>query len=66
MKQAEEFYRLNGPTLSIELRRTLECFVASSRKRLWGRFRYACSCDVYRQSAFDNIVLRALISLNRL
>lgn len=66
MKQAEEFLRLYGPALSAEQHRTLERFVGSSRKRFLGRLGYACSCDVYRQSAFDSVVLRALVLLNRL
>jgi glycosyltransferase involved in cell wall biosynthesis len=66
MKQAEEFNRLYGTTLSAEQHRTLERFVGSNQKRFLGRLRYACSCDVYRQSTFDSVVLRALISLNRL
>jgi glycosyltransferase involved in cell wall biosynthesis len=66
MRQAEEFNGLYGSALSAEQRWTLERFVGSSRKRFFGRLGYACSCDVYRQSAFDSLVLRALISLNRL
>jgi glycosyltransferase involved in cell wall biosynthesis len=66
LKQAEELSRLYGPALTAEQRWTLERFVGSSRKQFLGRLRYACSCDVYRQSAFDSLVLRALISLNRL
>jgi glycosyltransferase involved in cell wall biosynthesis len=65
-RQAEEFDRLYGPALSVEQQSTLRRFVASSRAGFWGRLRYACSCDVYRQSVFDSLVLRALISLNRL
>ena len=65
-KQAEEFDRLYGPALSVEQQSTLRRFVASSRAGFWGRLSYACSCDVYRQSVFDSLVLRALISLNRL
>lgn len=65
-KQAEDFYRLYGPTLSADQRRSVERFVDSNRRGVWGRLRYVCSCDVYRQTRFDNLVLRALIVLNRL
>jgi glycosyltransferase involved in cell wall biosynthesis len=66
IKQAEEFNRLYGAAMSVEQRWTAERFVESSRKGFWGRLCYACSCDVYRQTAFDNLVLRVLISLKRL
>ncbi len=66
MKQAEEFKRLYGPALSVDQRDILERFVGSRRKGLGGRSWYACSCDVYRQSAFDSLVLRGLVLLNRL
>lgn len=66
IKQAEDFYRLYGPALSADQRGSVERFLDSNRKGVWGRLRYACSCDVYRQSPFDNLVLRALIVLNRL
>ena len=66
VRQAEELNRLYGPSLPDEHRRVVGRFLGSSRKRFWGRFRYACFSDVYRQSAFDNLVLKALISLNRL
>jgi hypothetical protein len=65
-KQAEEFDRLYGPALSVGQQSTLRRFVASSRAGFWVRLCYPCSCDVYRQSVFDSVVLRALISLNRL
>ncbi len=66
VRQAEELNRLYGPSLSDEHRRILGRFLGGSRKWFWGRVRYACFCDVYRQSAFDTLVLKALISLNRL
>jgi hypothetical protein len=53
VRQAEEFNRLYGGVLSNDHRWILGRFLAGSRKRFWGRFRYACSCDVYRQSVFD-------------
>ena len=64
--QAEELNRLYGGSLSDEHRRILGRFLRSSRQRFWGRCRYACFCEVYRQSVFDNLVLKALISLKRL
>jgi glycosyltransferase involved in cell wall biosynthesis len=66
MRQAEEFHRLYGAALPSDERRALERFLGSRRKRFVGRLGYACSCEVYRQSVFDNLVLKALISLNRL
>lgn len=66
IKQAEEFYRLYAQAMSVDQRSTVERFVGSTRKRCWGRLRYVCSCDVYRQSAFDNLVMRVLILLRRL
>jgi len=66
VRQAEELNRLYGPFLSEEQRRILGRFLGASRKQFWGRLRYASFCEVYRQSAFDNLVLKALISLNRL
>jgi len=66
VRQAEELNRLYGPSLSSEQRRILGRFLGGSGKQFWGRLRYACFSDVYRQSAFDNLVLKALISLNRL
>lgn len=66
VRQAEEFQRLYGSCLSEEYRSTVERFLAGSRKSFWGRLRYACTSEVYRQSAFDHLVLKALISLKRL
>jgi hypothetical protein len=44
----------------------LERFLESQKKWFLGRLGYALFCEVYRQSTFDDLILKALISLNRL
>jgi glycosyltransferase involved in cell wall biosynthesis len=66
LRQAEEFHRLYGDCLPSPRRRELEPFLASSRSGLRQRLGYALSCDVYRQSALNNLILKGLISVNRL
>ncbi len=64
-KQAEEFRRIYGGLLSEENKRVLDRFL-ESRKQFWPRLRYAFSCDVYRQSRRDHLILKVLIVLDRL
>lgn len=64
-KQAEEFRRIYGPSLTEEQRKVLERFL-ESRKQFWDRLRYALFCDVYRQSTCDHLTLKMLLILNRL
>jgi len=65
MKQAEEFRRIYGSSLSDEHREVLKRFL-ESRKGIWNRLRYALSCEVYPQSRRDNLILKGLLVLNRL
>jgi glycosyltransferase involved in cell wall biosynthesis len=65
VKQAEEFRRIYGQFLREEDRRVLERFL-ESRRRSSDRFRYALSCDVYRQSTRDHLLLRFLLLVDRL
>ena len=65
MNQAEEFMRIYGSSLPEEKKKVLERFL-KSRKGFWHRLGYVLSCEVYRQSPLDNLVLKALIVLNRL
>jgi len=66
VRQAEELDRLYGSSLPESARGVLRRFVHGCRKRPFGRFCYACSGEIYRQSALDNLVLKALITLKRL
>jgi hypothetical protein len=66
MRQAEEFHRLYGAALPGGERLMLERFLESQKKWFLGRLGYALFCEVYRQSTFDDLILKALISLNRL
>ena len=63
VRQAEEFRRIYGSTLSNEHRKIIERFL-NSRKQFWDRLRYALSCDVYRQSTLDHCILKARIALD--
>ncbi len=63
--QAEEFRRIYGPLLPGDHRRTLERFL-ERRPSVWDRLGYALSGDVYRQSRRDDLILKALIVLDRL
>ena len=65
VKQAEEFRRIYGSSLSDENRRVLDRFL-DGRNRLWNRLGHAMSCEVYRQSKRDHLILKARIVLNRL
>jgi len=64
--QAEELDRLYGSSLPETSRGVLQRFVRGCRRKPFGRLRYACSGEVYRQSATDNLVLKALITFHRL
>jgi len=66
LRQAEEFLRLCGPALSSDYRSILDGLVETGRRPFWSRLAYACAGKVYRQSAFDQLVLKALTSLRRL
>lgn len=63
VKQAEEFRRLHAAFLPNEPKQVLDRFL-ESRKTFLDRLRYAFSCDVYRQSALDQCILRARIALD--
>lgn len=63
VKQAEEFSRIYGSSLTDEHRRVIERFL-ESRKTFWDRLRYAMSCDVYRQATIDQYILKARIALD--
>ncbi len=65
VRQAEEFRRIHGPMLPGDHRRTLERFL-ERRPCVWDRLGYALSGDVYRQSRRDDLILKALIVLDRL
>ena len=66
MDQAKEFMRIYGSSLPIEHKSILE-HLLENRKRSWlDRLRYALSCEVYHQSTFEDLILKALIALNRL
>jgi len=64
MQQAQEFKRIYGSLLADKQRKTLEVFL-QSRKGFWERLRYALFCDLYRQSTWDNIILKIVLLLNR-
>lgn len=63
--QSMEFLRLFETRLSFEKRKLLNDFVNSRHGGLWGRFCYAWSMPVRRQSKLDNFLLRVLILLGR-
>jgi glycosyltransferase involved in cell wall biosynthesis len=66
MNQAIEFMRIYGSSISSDERRILERLIAN-RQRSWrDRIRYALSCEIYHQSALEQLILRVLIALNRL
>ena len=65
VRQAEEFSRIFGASLPEDHRRVLERFL-ESRRRLSRRLRYSVSCDVYRQSTRDHLLLRFLLLVNRM
>lgn len=65
LRQAEEFRRLFGSSLSSEHSDVLDRFI-ESRRNPWSRIRYALSCDVYRQSRRDDYLLKAKIICDRL
>jgi predicted DNA-binding protein YlxM (UPF0122 family) len=64
MQQAQEFKRIYGSLLADKQRKTLEVFL-QSRKGFWERLRYALFCDLYRQTTWDNIILKIVLVLNR-
>jgi glycosyltransferase involved in cell wall biosynthesis len=64
-KQAEEFYRLYQSKLDSNLKKTIDKFV-NQRKGALERLIYSITCDVYRQTTIDDIMLRFLILLNRI
>src|SRR3989337_1997019 len=66
MDQAQEFMRIYGSSLPIEHKRTLERLLENRKRFWWDRLRYALSCEVYHQSTFEDLILKALIALNRL
>ncbi|MBW4576926.1 MAG: glycosyltransferase family 2 protein [Aphanothece sp. CMT-3BRIN-NPC111] len=65
VKNALEFRRIYGASLSDKHSRTLERFL-ESRKRFWARVSYALSCEVYRQSTSEHLILKVMLILNRL
>ena len=58
-----EFRRIYGSSLSDKNKRVLERFL--KRRRFRDRLLYSLSYEVYRQSTFDNLILKVLIALNR-
>jgi len=63
-EQAKEFRRIYGHLLSDEKKRVLNRFL-NDRMSFTSRMKYALTCEVYRQSLIDDLILRALILLNR-
>jgi len=63
-EQAKEFRRIYGHLLSEEKKRVLDRFL-NDRMSFTSRMKYALTCEVYRQSLIDDLILRALILLNR-
>lgn len=63
--QAREFSRIYRALLSDDCQKMLDAFL-ESRKLGWKRFHYILLGNVYRQSNFDNLVLKGLLLLNRL
>lgn len=62
--QAKAFSDCFGYRLCDELKTELDAFV-SSKRSIRKRFLYACHKKAYRQSAFDDYLLRFLICFNR-
>ena len=62
LEQVRAFERASGKRLGREERRILERFLDAQRT-LGSRLRYAASPDVYRQSARDQLLLRAKLAL---
>jgi hypothetical protein len=65
VRQAEEFRRIFGPSLSEEHRDVLDRFL-DSRCGLPQRLLHALTCDLYRQSLLDHLLLKGLMVCNRL
>lgn len=59
--QAAAYRAAYGGSLPDEKRRVLDRFVDSNRS-LRARLAYAVTMDVWRQTALDNLILRALIA----
>ncbi len=64
VRQAEELGRVYGDSLPPEHARVLRRFVA--RRKVLARLRYALSCEPYRQSRIDDLVMKGLILMDRL
>jgi len=64
VKQAQEFKHLYGHSLSQEQRTSLDRLLGSRKFFVW-RLKYALFCDVYRQLACDNLILKVMLVLNR-
>jgi len=65
-RQAAEMLRVHGADLPPEKKRVLEEFVRhSGAESLLERARYALRAPVYRQQAFDDLILRLLIAAGR-
>lgn len=65
VNQAEEFRRIYGSLLGQEHRLVIDRLLGS-RKPFWRRLAYAVTADVYRQSALDQILLKARIACDRI
>ncbi len=64
-EQAIEFRRIYASSLTEDKKMILDRFI-DGRKSFIDRLRYALSCETYRQSKVDNIILRLLIILGRI
>lgn len=65
INQAGEFRATYGSLLGHEHKRVIDRLLGS-RRPLWRRLAYAATADVYRQSALDDLILRARIACDRL
>lgn len=64
VEQAQDFKRIYSHSLSQGQRTSLDRLLGS-RKNFLCRLNYALFCDVYRQLAWDNLILKIMLILNR-
>lgn len=64
-RQVEEFCRVYKSRLNGNKKKTVDKFI-DQRKTFLQRLIYSLTCDVYRQTTVDDIILRLLFLLNRI
>lgn len=66
VNQSVEFMRIYGSSIPSRNRQTLERFIANGQRKWLERIVYALSSEIRHQSTLENMILKALIALNRL